>query len=108
MVVREDLPAGAQAVQAAHAAIRFAQTRPCSRDLTLVFLGCEDELGLAFLIDCLLRGGVDHVPFHEPDLGESLTAVAIPHSDMAGWMTDGYPLALREGKGVKMNEDSEA
>jgi hypothetical protein len=96
------LPAGAQAVQAAHAAITYALTYPVARDHTLVLLAADDELDLAFLCDCAYREGVPFTAFHEPDLGGSLTAVAMGDGKAARRLTAGYLLALGGGE---HNED---
>jgi hypothetical protein len=86
-------------VQSAHAAIEYTLTHPQVPHEVLVLLAAEDELGLYFLLDCAHRVGVETTPFHEPDLGGSLTAVAIGDSRAARRLTDGFPLPL-QGKGV--------
>jgi hypothetical protein len=96
VIVRADLPPGDQAVQAAHAAVEFALRFPGQVPETLVLLAAGDELELDFLIE-LLSGDVAYCTFREPDLGGSLTAVALAETRLTRRMTAGYPLALREG-----------
>lgn len=77
-----------------HAAIEFALAHPHVPHEVLILLSAEDELELAFLVDCAYRVGVETTTFHEPDLDGSLTAVAISDSLAARRLTAGFPLAL--------------
>jgi hypothetical protein len=81
-------------VQSAHAAIEFTLAHPEVPHEVLILLSAEDETGLDFLLDCASRTGVEAIPFYEPDLLGSLTAVAIGDSRAARRLTAGFPLAL--------------
>ena len=88
-------------MQSAHAAIEYHLAHPEIPHETLVFLVTDDELGLAYLLDCAYRAGVETTSFHEPGLDGSLTAVAIGDSRAARRLTDGFALALAgHGEGV--------
>ena len=82
-MTREDLPPATQAVQAAHAAFEFAIAHPdLVRDWqrvsnTLVLLAVRDEFALGCLYVDAVERGVRTTPFHESDLGGSLTALAL-------------------------------
>jgi hypothetical protein len=96
-VTRADLAPGVQAVQAAHAAVAFAVRYP---DIAaawepggyLLLLAAPDELHLHWLLADAQGAGHSAMPFHEPDLGNELTAVAV-HD--AARLCAGYPLALQ-------------
>jgi hypothetical protein len=83
VVTRDDLPAGAQACQAAHAALAFAVVHPGVvygwhiSSNTLVLLAAPDEMSLGWLCHDARAAGLRAVGFHEPDLGYALTAVAL-------------------------------
>ena len=81
-------------MQSAHAAIEYHLAHPDVPHEILVFLVTDDEPGLEFLLDCAYRAGVETTSFHEPDLGGSLTAVAISDSRAARRLTDGFSLVL--------------
>ena len=102
VVVRADLPAGAQATQAAHAAIAFCIAHRGYIPLAnwhansnnLVLLAVPDEAAL----DELHTAVAEHVPvewFHEPDFGDSLTAIAFPGTAETIRLVSSLPLALR-------------
>lgn len=101
-MTRADLPPGVQAVQAAHAALDFAVRHPeltsgwHEASNTLVVLAAADELALCWLLDDARRRQLVAVPFHEPDLGDALTAVAL--EPQAARLCSKYPLALAEGR----------
>jgi hypothetical protein len=105
VVTRADLPPGSQAVQAAHAVIDFAITYPRltaswhAASNTLVILVVPDELALSWLEQDARTAGLRVAPFHEPDLGDALTAVAIEPA--AGRLLRRLPLALHAGEEVK-------
>lgn len=105
MVTRADLPPGAQAVQAMHAAIDFAITYPAltaawhSASNTLVILVVPDELALGWLEQDARAAGLRVAPFHEPDLDGALTAVAFEPA--AGRLLRHLPLALLAGEEVR-------
>lgn len=58
----------------------------------LVLLAASDELELEMLVSFL--DGEDHCAFREPDLGDSLTAVALAETRATRRMTAGFPLTL--------------
>jgi hypothetical protein len=97
-VTRADLPPVTQACQCAHAAFDFAiahpdQVRAWHTDSnTLALLAVPDELALTWLYADAVQAGLRAVPFHEPDLGGALTAVALEPA--ARRLVAHFPLAL--------------
>ena len=82
LVTRADLPAGDQAVQAAHSLREFVAHHP-EIDLhwyrtsnTLAFLAAKDEPALEALCAKAARLGLPFAVFTEPDRDDELTAVA--------------------------------
>lgn len=94
IAVREDLPAGLQAAQAVHAAIGFALVHPALLPETVILVGVPDELSLAWLVSEAGRSGFGLFAVHEPDLHDSLTAVALEPGAMG--LCRHLPLLLRE------------
>jgi hypothetical protein len=86
LVVRSDLSPAQQAVQAAHALQEFnilhpEEARSWHRSSNhLAFLEVEDEPALQALLRRACERGVNVAEFREEDLGDSLTAVAVPPS----------------------------
>lgn len=83
VVTRTDLPIGAQAAQAAHAAIEAARADTAhvrawhSQSNTIVLLVADSHAKLERLAAAAdVRGCEMHV-FREPDLGDQLTAIAL-------------------------------
>lgn len=75
VLVRGDLSKSAQAVQAGHALAELIMQRGVRPDVwtgTLVYLKVQHEEELKRW----LRDVPEGVPFYEPDLGNSLTAIA--------------------------------
>ena len=101
MVTRADLPPGTQACQAIHAACDFAVAHPrifaeWQRDSnTMVLLAVRDELDLQRLRSDAVVAGRRSVAFHEPDLGDALTALALEPA--AHRLVRHLPLALVPG-----------
>jgi peptidyl-tRNA hydrolase len=100
LVTRADLPAGAQAVQAAHALRQFIAEHP-ERDREwfetsnyLALLAVPSEADLERLFTKAERRGVPASAFREPDLGASLTAIALAPCSGARSLTRSLPLAL--------------
>lgn len=97
-----DLSPGQQAVQAAHALAEFCITYPVlasewhSASNYLALLSVKDEMALTRLLSEVNCRGLKVVPFHEPDLGNSLTAIAIEPGREARRLCSGLPLALRD------------
>jgi DNA-binding transcriptional LysR family regulator len=99
LVVRRDLPPGDQAVQAAHALRQFTAEHPdidrqwFEQSNTLALLAAPDERTLARMLDRAFDLGIRAAAFREPDLGGSLTAIAIEPAGAR--LCRGLPLALR-------------
>ena len=100
VVVREDLPPGSQAVQSIHAFRQFVKEFPDLEgtwfDMSnhLALLSVQDEDGLFRLISKALSKGLRYAGFHEPDLGNSLTAVAFEPGGRSKRLLRKLPLAL--------------
>jgi hypothetical protein len=94
VVTRADLPAGTQACQAVHAAIKFALAFPdiAAASPIVVFLAACDELSLSWLHGDTVAAGLRAISFHEPDLDDALTALALEPA--ASRLVAGLPLAL--------------
>ena len=99
LVTRQDLSAGDQAVQAAHALQQFniehsdAARAWYADSNTLAFLAVETEADLARLRSNAERRGLYASSFHEPDLKGALTAIAL--EPKARSLVQDLPLALR-------------
>lgn len=92
MIVRRDLLPGLQAAQAVHAAIGFALKHPDLLPETVILVSVPDEAELE-----RLRRKASHLAafaVYEPDLGDSLTAVAVEPA--GGRLCSHLPLLLRE------------
>lgn len=100
VVVRADLPPGAQAVQAAHAMREFAEQHPeiektwHAESNTVAMLAVPDEGCLVIWYEKLRRWGYAVAEFREPDLGNTLTAFCV--EPRAGRLLRDVPLALRQ------------
>ena len=100
VVVRDDLPAGAQACQAVHATDAFAVEHPELTALwrkhggNLVFLSVPDLRSLSELMQAAGVANVSHAAFYETDFGGELTAAAFAAS--ARRLVSALPLALRD------------
>jgi hypothetical protein len=98
VLVRADLPPGPRAVQACHAALQFAHDHDLVfRDWVrlsnyLIIKEAPDESALRSVVELARVRGHKHTLWTEPDLGDSLTAIAV---EPAGRRLFGrYPLAL--------------
>lgn len=102
VVTRRDLSPGAQAVQGMHALVEFQfehseKAREWHAESnTLGFLSVEDEKELNALAGQLFSLGIAHSMFREPDMGMSLTALAIEATDQARDALRHLPLAMKE------------
>lgn len=94
MAVRQDLPPGLQAAQAVHAAIGFALEHPALLPETVILVGVPGEEELARLLDEANALSYAGFAVREPDLGNSLTALAL--EPRAARLCRGLPLLLRE------------
>jgi hypothetical protein len=94
-VTRADLAPPVQACQAIHAALAFAAIHhPVPPVLAL--LEAPDELALCWLLGDAHQQGLSAVPFHEPDLDDALTAVALGPS--AARLCRKFSLCMRGGE----------
>lgn len=100
IVVRQDLPAGAQAAQCCHALRAFAHAHP---DLdrqwhesggNIVILSVPNRVELADLTARAQALHISTAEFHESDLGDELTAAAFAAS--ARKLLSSLPLGFRE------------
>jgi hypothetical protein len=100
VIVRADLPVAAQAVQATHAALLFASAArmtPASAErATVALLSVDDEAALLDLAARAVARDVDVAAFYEPDLGGSLTAIALAAGPNAKRICRGLRLALQQ------------
>lgn len=99
VVVREDLPAGDQIAQAVHTALAFAFEHPevarawHEASNNLAVLAVPNERELAILMRKAGNAAVLWSGNSEPDLGDSITGVALAPEGKK--LTRAYPLALR-------------
>lgn len=116
-ITRRDLIPGSQAVQAAHATIQFIFEHPemgndwYNISKYLVFLSVENKQELLDLVETLDQKGIVMSKFHEPDLDNDLTAIAIEPSPTARRLVSSLPLMLKnaiEIEKVKQTEEVRA
>ena len=102
VVVREDLPPGPQAIQAMHAARQFLEKFPrleqewFDTSNHLALLSVRDEGALRGLASRASIHRIRHTGFHEPDLGDTLTAVAFEPGRASRRLLRDLELALHE------------
>lgn len=102
VIVRTDLLAGQQAVQAAHALRQFAEEHPeterawFQRSNTLAMLAVPDEEALHRLLSRAGDRGIRASIFREPDIDNQLTAVVLEPNEQARRLCRGMPLALQD------------
>lgn len=100
LISRSDLRPGQQAVQAAHAMRQFAADHPeldkewFERSNTLAFLTVPDERSLVRLIHRAEDRDLRVSLFREPDLDNSLTAIALEPGQTSQRLCRNLPLAL--------------
>ena len=99
--MRKDLPPGAQLAQACHVAFRFAtEYKHATNDWMdnseyICILAAENE---AALTELLRRAAELYIPnegFREPDLNDSLTAIALAPGIESKKLCSNLPLALK-------------
>lgn len=101
VVVRGDLPAGAQCAQACHALRAFVGEHPeldaawHGAHNNLVVLSCRDEAELLRLRARARELDAATAVFQEPDFDMQHTAVAVAGTPAAQKMLSQLPLALR-------------
>lgn len=100
IIGRADLAPGLRAAQAGHAAFAFALEHP---HLTkrwgnsyLILLEAEDLRSLQRFLAHTKLAGLTTSEWHEPDLDDQLTAVAIAPSEASKILCSEYPLMLHE------------
>ncbi len=76
VVVRDDLAPAQKAVQAGHALAEWMLGNDSWRNQTLVYLKARNKVHLTNIVAKLSRSEVQHVKFHEPDIGDEITAIA--------------------------------
>lgn len=102
VVTRADLSPGQQATQSTHAALKFAVehfalTRAWFEDSTyLVLLQVPDEEALQAVVNRLDDGDTFITQWHEPDLGNSLTAICVEPDESIERKLSSLPLLLKE------------
>jgi hypothetical protein len=100
LVTRADLPAGAQAVQAAHAFRELAERFPAEERAWyrtsnhIALLAARDERDLTRLLREAIDRDVPVASFREPDLDNALTAIALAPCARAKAICRRLPLAL--------------
>lgn len=83
LITRTDLPPGLRAAQLTHASREFIREHPeeerawFEASNTLALLEAPDEQALVKLLEEARWKGIPAAPFHEPDRGNELTAVAL-------------------------------
>lgn len=101
IVTRKDLNPGYQATQAIHGAVQFIFEHPkiakeWYKDPYLAVLSIQDENSLKKLISKAKEKGIKVSIFHEPDIDNQITAIALEPSDATQRLTSSLPLALKE------------
>ena len=92
IVVRSDIPPGLQMAQACHAAIAFTVAHGVLTD-NLVVLHVETVGDLVSIQQRADIDGIRSVAFHEPDLRDEVTAIAL--ADEARVFLSSLPLAMK-------------
>jgi peptidyl-tRNA hydrolase len=99
VIVRSDLPPGAQAAQAVHGAIAFVIDYPVIarywhlKSNNLVVLQIPNEQCLLHLASRAQDAGIEHTVFREPDFDNTVTVVALEPAGRR--LVSNLPLALR-------------
>jgi peptidyl-tRNA hydrolase len=102
VIVRADLPPGAQLAQSNHATAEFSVAHPeafrdwAANQRNIVCLNVTNEAALADLLKLAQAKGVWSASFREPDFDGELTAIALGSG--AEKIVSCLPLALRQEK----------
>lgn len=102
VLTRADLSPGQQATQSCHAAFQFAYEHPVlfrrwfEQSTYLVLLTVADEEALVRHAHLLQDHQQALSEWHEPDMGNQLTAVAIEPSPLASRVLSALPLTGRQ------------
>jgi hypothetical protein len=84
VITRSDLELPYQGVQAGHAVSRWSRVNPDHLwwdNETMAYLVVDDESHLKRWCEKLKVRGYDFIEFHEPDIGNQLTAIACYSDD---------------------------
>lgn len=98
IAVRADLSEGLAAAQAVHAAFQFAASHPSitgpwqAKSQYLVLVSVPDEVALIGLASRALASGIQVATWHEPDLADAATAVALEPGTVARRLCANLPL----------------
>lgn len=98
IIGRKDLKPGLRAAQMVHAIMSHALSKPketgewFATSNNIVLLEVVDRVALEELLGRLVANGIGVVAYHEPDLGDELTAIATGGD--AKRMLSNLPLAL--------------
>lgn len=91
-------------MQSGHALAKFCIENPISandwhtKSQFLIYLSLKDETALSKFIFKLDRHNVCYSIFREPDLNNSITAIALEPSDVTKKLVQKFPLALNNQK----------
>jgi Peptidyl-tRNA hydrolase PTH2 len=100
IIGRADLAPGLRAAQGGHAAFAFALEHPRVmkrwNNSYLIFLEVDDHHALRTLLRQTQLAGLTTSEWHEPDLDDQLTAIAIAPSESSKLLCAGLPLMLHE------------
>jgi hypothetical protein len=108
-VTREDLSAGYQTAQTAHALAEYAFKKPRTfkrwrrRSGYLICLAVKDRFDLVKLMIQLSENKVGFVPFYEPDV-DQVTAITIDPCDLGDKLTAYLPLANKRSGTFNKND----
>lgn len=100
-ITRSDIADGYQAVQSSHSLIDFVINYPQiskewnSKSNYLVSLSAKDEEHLNKLSNKLLKLGIEHQRFYEPDIGNQLTSIAFMSDSTIRKKFSNLPLLLK-------------
>jgi peptidyl-tRNA hydrolase len=101
VITRSDISPGRQAAQAAHAAIDFCfehfdtAKRWNINSNYLIMLSAKDEEHLYRLIEKAEREEIKYTLFREPDLGDTITAIAMEPGEKTRKACSSLPLMLK-------------
>lgn len=102
LVTRRDIEPGYQAVQSCHAMRQFTADHPeidaewFKGSNYLALLSAENEIELMRLLVFASDAKIRWSAFREPDVGGSITAIALEPSPQAAALCKELPLALKE------------
>lgn len=102
MAVRSDLPLGLQVAQSVHAAVQICVEAPGviakwhEASNNVVCVTVDDEAALLELASRAVGAEVDAWLFHEPDLDDEATAIAVAPGEAASKLCSNLPLTMRE------------